>query len=60
MLAFDLAAARELAAFRVPERTPLDDALLAAVAQANGMTVATRIVRDFEPLGVPVVDPWAS
>lgn len=58
VLPFDLPAARVLAAFRVPEHAPLDDALIAAVAQAAEMTVVTRNVRHFEPLGVAVLNPW--
>jgi predicted nucleic acid-binding protein len=60
VLPFDLAAARVLATFRVPEHAPLDDALIAAVAHTGGMTVATRNTRHFAPLGVPCVDPWAA
>lgn len=60
VLPFDLPAARVLAAFRVPEHAPLDDALIAAVAQAGEMTVVTRNVRHFEPLGVAVLNPWDS
>lgn len=60
VLPFDLAAARVLATFRVPEHAPLDDALIAAVAEAHGLTVATRNTKHFEPLGVQVVNPWAS
>ncbi|MBE7188116.1 type II toxin-antitoxin system VapC family toxin [Jatrophihabitans endophyticus] len=59
VLPFDLAAARVLANFRVPEHAPFDDALIAAVAQSAGMTVATRNVKHFEPLGVQCIDPWA-
>lgn len=58
ILPFDLAAARTLATFRVPEHAPLDDALIAAVAHASGMTVATRNIRHFEPLGVSCLNPW--
>lgn len=36
------------------------DALIAACAMVRGAAVATRNVRDFEPLGVAVIDPWAS
>lgn len=60
VLAFDLPAARVLASYRVPEHAPLDDALIAAIAQANALVVATRNVRHFEPLGVPCVDPWST
>lgn len=58
VLSFDLPAARILAAFRVPEHAPLDDALIAAVAQAAEMTVATRNTKHFEPLGVYCLNPW--
>lgn len=57
MLAFDLPAARVLASYRVPEHAPLDDALVAAVAQANGMIVATRNTKHFEPLGARCLNP---
>lgn len=60
VLPFDLAAARVLAGFRVPEHAPLDDALIAAVAQAAEMTVVSRNLRHFEPLGVRCLDPWAT
>ena len=60
VLPFDLPAARILATYRVPEHAPLDDALIAAVAQVADMTVVTRNVRHFEPLGVPCLDPWES
>lgn len=58
VLPFDLSAARILAAYRVPEHAPFDDALIAAVAEAAEMTVVTRNTRHFEPLGVPFLDPW--
>ena len=58
VLPFDLSAARILAAYRVPEHAPFDDALIAAVAEAAEMTVVTRNARHFEPLGVPCLDPW--
>ncbi|MEO7124494.1 MAG: PIN domain-containing protein, partial [Lacisediminihabitans sp.] len=58
VLPFDLPAARILAAYRVPEHAPFDDALIAAVAQSAGMTVATRNTKHFDPLGVPCLNPW--
>jgi toxin FitB len=36
------------------------DALIAASALLRDATVATRNVRDFEPLGVAVIDPWTG
>ncbi|OWL98131.1 VapC toxin family PIN domain ribonuclease [Mycolicibacterium peregrinum] len=59
-LPLDLRAARILAAYRVPEHAPYDDALIAAVAQAAGKIVVTRNTRHFEPLGVPCLDPWSD
>ena len=36
----------------------LIDILIAGTAKAHGLTVATRNVRDFEGLGVDVLNPW--
>ena len=36
----------------------LEDALIAATALVRGMTVVTRNVSDFEPFGVPLLDPF--
>jgi predicted nucleic acid-binding protein len=58
VLPFDLPAARILATYRVPEHAPLDDALIAAIADAHDLTVATRNTRHFEPLGVGCLNPW--
>lgn len=59
VLPFDLPAARILATYPVPDQAPLDDALIAAIAQSNAMTIATRNTRHFEPLGVSIVNPWS-
>jgi hypothetical protein len=58
VLPFDLPAARILAHYPVPEHAPYDDAQIAAVAEAHGMTVVTRNLRHFTPLGVRVFCPW--
>jgi predicted nucleic acid-binding protein len=34
--------------------------LIAATALEHGLTVATRNVKDFESLGVSIVNPWKS
>jgi predicted nucleic acid-binding protein len=54
--AADLAAARRRAG-RVVE---LRDTLIAGIALARRATVATRNVRHFDGLDVPVVNPWAA
>ena len=41
-------------------RADVLDVLIAATALERGALVATRNVRDFEPLGVEVVDPWST
>lgn len=58
VLPFDLPAARILATYKAPEHAPLDDALIAAVAQAADMAVVTRNTRHFEPLGITCLNPW--
>ncbi|MBO1768601.1 type II toxin-antitoxin system VapC family toxin [Agrococcus sp. TF02-05] len=58
VLPFDLTSARVLASFRVPERAPFDDALIAATAHAQGMVVVTRNIEHFAPFGVPTLNPW--
>lgn len=58
VLPFDLPAAQVLAAYRVPEHAPFDDALIAAIALSAEMTVVTRNIKHFEPLGVACLDPW--
>lgn len=59
VLPFDLPAARILATYPIPDQAPLGDALIAAIAQSAGMTIATRNTRHFEPLGVSIVNPWS-
>ena len=37
---------------------PVADSLIAATALVHGLTVVTRNTRDFDGLGVPVLNPW--
>ncbi len=39
---------------------PAIDAMLAATASVHGLSLVTRNVRDFEGLGVVVIDPWEA
>ena len=58
ILAVDLAVARCCARLHVPDRRQERDALIAATALVHGMTVVSRNHADFEPTGVPLLDPW--
>ena len=60
ILSVDEAVARQAAQLHVPDPRPVRDALIAATAQVRGMTVVTRNVVDFAPMGVPVLNPWTA
>lgn len=58
ILPIDTAIGQRCAALHVPDRRPDRDAFIAATALVHGMTVVTRNVSDFTPMGVPVINPW--
>lgn len=58
ILPVDVAVALRCAKLHVPDPRPMRDALIAASALVHRMTVVTRNVRDFEPMGVEVLNPW--
>ncbi len=58
VLAVDTAVAQRCAKLHVPDPRAERDALIAATALVHGMTVVTRNTADFEPTGVPILDPW--
>jgi toxin FitB len=58
VLAIDTTVARMCAKLHVPDPRADRDALIAATALAHSMTVVTRNAVDFEPLSVPILDPW--
>lgn len=60
LLPIDLAVAQRSARLNVPDRRPVRDALIAATAFVHGMTVVTRNVTDFAPMGVPTLNPWSA
>ena len=39
---------------------PVIDALIAATARVHGLTMVTRNVKDFEPAGIPVLNPFTG
>ena len=63
VLQLDRAAAVSAAQVRAHARKigrpmSVSDALIAGTAMANDLTLVTRNVRDFEGLGVDMVNPW--
>jgi len=60
VLAVDTAVAQRCARLHVPDRRSERDALIAATAMVHGLTVVTRNVADFEPIGVVLLDPSKS
>lgn len=63
ILTFDQLAARVYGAVLLKRKSigrPIDemDALIAATALANGATLATRNIADFEDCGIQLVNPW--
>lgn len=58
ILPIDTAVAQRCAQLHVPNPRAERDALIAATALVHGLTIATRNVGDFEPTGVPLLNPW--
>ena len=58
ILPVDRAVALRCARLHVPDPRPERDAFIAATALVHGMTIVTRNVADFSPMGVPVMNPW--
>ena len=60
VLAVGTAVAQRSARLPMPELRPVRDGLIAGTALVHGMTLVTRNVADFEPTGVPVLNPWEA
>jgi hypothetical protein len=58
IIAIDVAIAQCCAKLHVPNPRSDRDAIIAASALVHGMTVVTRNVKDFEPMGVEILNPW--
>ena len=58
ILAVDTAVAQRCAQLHVPNPRAERDALIAATALVHRLTLVTRNVVDFEPMGVELLNPW--
>ncbi len=58
ILAVDDVVAMRAAALHVPDPRPEQDAFIAATALVHDLVIVTRNVKDFEPMGVRVFNPW--
>jgi predicted nucleic acid-binding protein len=58
ILPFDEKAALRFGRLQAPDPRSYPDVAIAATAIVNGLTVVTRNVKHFSPLGVPFFDPW--
>lgn len=56
----DRTVALSCARLHVPDPRPERDAFIAASALVHGMTLVTRNVADFTPMGVPLINPWEA
>ena len=58
ILPVDASVALRCAVLDVPDPKPMRDALIAATALVHQMVVVTRNVKDFDAMGIEIVNPW--
>lgn len=59
ILPLNVDAALICAEFHVPDRSPINDAYIAATAKANNLILVTRNIKDFTNCGVQLFNPFA-
>ena len=58
ILPLDTQTALVCAEFHVPDRSPINDAYIAATAKVHHLTLVTRNIKDFERLGIELLNPF--
>lgn len=58
IIAVDMEIALRCAALYVPDPRPQRDSFIGATALVRGLTLLTRNVRDFQGMGVQIINPW--
>ncbi len=58
VISVDLEVARCCADLHVPDPRSDRDALIGATAKVHSMTLVTRNIRDFDGMGIRVLNPW--
>nr|CBA05611.1 putative plasmid stability-like protein [Neisseria meningitidis alpha275] len=48
------------ARLHIPDKSPENDAWIAATAKQHGLTLATRNIKDFEHSGVKLINPFET
>ena len=60
LLLIDVEVAQRTALLHVPDPRPAQDALIAGTAVVHDLTVVTRNVKHFKPMGVRVINPFTQ
>lgn len=60
ILPVDADVAQRCATLHIPTPRPDRDSMIAATALVHRLTVVTRNTKDFEPMGVALLNPWTS
>ena len=60
VLAFTSLTAKLCASLHVPDKRSFRDSMIAATAIEHAFAIVTRNVRDFEGMGLRIIDPWEA
>lgn len=58
IIAFDMRAALACSSLHIPDPRPERDAMIAATAMVNDLTLVTRNTKDFKSIAVPLINPF--